>query len=283
MVLKVRKKMKKRIAMIFLLIALVLGSTACTAEASDTADTLRVGMDLRFYPFTGTDDQGNPAGVEVDIAKALGQYLGREVDIVNTEFSMLIPALQTGDIEIVIGSMSITEEREETVDFSTPYLYDKIVALVNKDFAEAKGITDDMPVDEFFSFEDTRFIGINGSIAVSIPESYGYEVEAVTADAVAEREIATGNSDVLVGAYTLYGMHDTNKETTMIYKNPIELSQTGMAVKEGNTELLAQVNDFLAQMETSGLNDQLRADWDQAIGEKLFDEAMTLDYYLLRD
>jgi polar amino acid transport system substrate-binding protein len=283
MVLKVRKKMKKRIAMIFLLIALVLGSTACTAEASDTADTLRVGMDLRFYPFTGTDDQGNPAGVEVDIAKALGQYLGREVDIVNTEFSMLIPALQTGDIEIVIGSMSITEEREETVDFSTPYLYDKIVALVNKDFAEAKGITDDMPVDEFFSFEDTRFIGINGSIAVSIPEYYGYEVEAVTADAVAEREIATGNSDVLVGAYTLYGMHDTNKETTMIYKNPIELSQTGMAVKEGNTELLAQVNDFLAQMETSGLNDQLRADWDQAIGEKLFDEAMTLDYYLLRD
>ena len=274
--------MKRSILILVLLLVIMIGMSAC-GQAQAEADILRVGMDLRFYPFTGTDAEGNPAGVEVDIAKALGEYLNRQVEIVNTEFSMLIPALQTGDIDIIIGSMSITEEREKTVDFSNPYLYDKIVALVNHDFAENHGITDDTPVEEFFSYTDTCFIGINGSIAVSIPQSYGYEVEAVTSDAVAEREIATGNADVLVGAYTLYGMHDTNRETTMIYKNPIELSMTGMAVKEGNQELLDQVNHFLAQMEESGLNDQLRADWDQAIGDKLFDDSLTLDYYLQRD
>ncbi|WKY42935.1 transporter substrate-binding domain-containing protein [Eubacteriaceae bacterium ES2] len=272
--------MKKRLVVISVILVIVLSLSGCGKQEQDV---LRVGMDLRFYPFTGADESGNPVGIEVDIANALGEYLGEEVEIVNTEFSMLIPALQNDEIDIIIGSMSITDEREETVDFSNPYLYGKIVALVNKDFAQSHQITDETPVDTFFSYPDTRFIGINGSIAVSIPQSYGYEVKSVTADAVAEREVVTGMSDVLVGSYTLYGMNDTNKDSTVMYKNPIELSETGMAVKSGNTELLEKVNAFIDQMESSGLNAQLKTDWDQAIRDKLFDDTMSLDYYLYKN
>lgn len=267
--------MSKKFILVLAVFLLVM--TGCSKEKSEF---LRVGMDLRFYPFTGTDSNGNPSGIEVDIAKALGKYLGKEVEIVNTEFSMLIPALQRDEIDLIIGSMSITEEREKTVDFSNPYLYDKIVALVNKEFADSHNITSETSVKDFFSIKDTNFIGINGSIAVSIPQSYGYEVKSVTSDAVAEREVVTGSSDVLVGAYTLYGMNAKNKDTTVIYKNPIEFSSTGMAVKDGNIELLGKINEFIAKMESSGLNNQLRKDWDQAIKEKFYDDSMTLDYYL---
>ena len=270
----------KKIFLKGIMIILLLSIMACSKEKTET---LRVGMDLRFYPFTGTDQNGDPSGIEVDLAKALGKYLGREVEIINTEFSMLIPALQSEGIDIIIGSMSITEDREKTVDFSNPYFYDKIVAFVNKDFADTHNVTDEMPVKEFFSIKDTNFIGINGSIAVSVPQSYGYKVKSVTSDAVAEREVVTGSSDVLVGAYTLYGMNATNKDTTIMYKNPIEFSSTGMAVKEGNTELLKKVNEFITTMESSGLNDQLRKDWDQAVKEKLYNDSMTLDYYLSLD
>lgn len=256
---------------------LVLFLTGC---AKDTDETLKVGMDLRFYPFTGMDQKGNPSGVEVDIAKALGKYLDKRIEIINTEFSMLIPALQSGEIDIIIGSMSITEAREKTVDFSKPYLYDKIVAMINKNFAEEHGISDAMPVDELFSLPETRFIGITGSIAVTIPQSYGYNVKSVTSDAVAEREIATGSADMLVGAYVLYGMHHTNPDTTIMYTRAIESASTGMAVKEGNIQLLEKVNMFIAQMESSGLNNQLRKDWDAEIGKKLFNDDLTLDYYL---
>lgn len=269
--------MKKIIIVAMMLVVLLTGC----GKAED--DVLKVGMDLRFFPFTGMDVEGNPSGVEVDIARALGEYLDKEVEIVNTEFQMLIPGLQSGEIDIIIGSMSINDEREKTVDFSNPYLYDKIVAMVNKDYAEVNNITEETTVEEFFSNPDMSFIGITGSIAVSIPQAYGFEVEAVTTDAAAEREVATGGADALVGAYMLYGMHATNPDTTVMYKTAIESSMTGMAVKEGNTELLEQVNAFIAQMETSGLNDQLREDWDEEIGKKLFDDSMTLDYYLYND
>lgn len=266
----------KKIVYLLILISILL-----LAGCSDKSENfLKVGMDLRFFPFTGMDEKGDPSGVEIDIARALGEYLGQDVKIINTEFSMLIPALQREEIDIIIGSMSISEEREKTVDFSDPYLFEKIVALVNREYAEAHGVDDSMSIDEFFSNENMNFIGITGSVAVSIPQSYGYEVKSVTSDAVAEREIATGGADALIGAYTLYGMHDTNKKTTLIYKNPIEFSETAMAVKEGNRELLGKVNQFIAQMESSGLNDKLRTAWDGEIGKKLFDTSMTLDYYL---
>lgn len=268
--------MKKNI-ILFLLVSIFLVGCSANAESNST---LRVGMDLRFYPFTGLAEDGSSYGVEVDIAKELAKYLEREVEIVNTEFPMLIPALQSGEIDIVLGSMSITEERSKTVDFSEPYFYDKIVALVNKKFADTNNISDEMNPHDLFAISDAKYIGITGSIAVTIPQSYGFEVVEVTGDAVAEREVALGNADILVGAYTLYGMHDTNKSTTIMYKNAVEASSIGVAVKKGNSELLARVNEFIEQMESSGLNDQLRNKWNQEIGKKLFDESITLDYYL---
>ena len=268
----------KKLILFFLTILLLIFTVGC--GKTENPATLRVGMDLKYYPFTGTDESGNPAGVEVDIAKALGDYIGREVTIVNTEFAMLIPALQSGDIDVVIGSMSISDEREKAVDFSKPYMYNKIVAILNKAFAEQKGITDATPIDEFFSIEETKFVGLTGSIAVSIPQSYGHEVTGVTTSAAAEREVTSGSADALVGSYMLYGMHATNPKTTVMYKNAIEVSGIGMAVKEGNIKLLDELNSFIDNMDSLGVNDELRKTWDVEIGKKLFDDTMTLDYYL---
>lgn len=273
--------MIKKLKFISIMLILILVISGCGNDKSD--DVLKVGMDLKFYPFTGMNDNGEPSGVEVDIANELGKYIGKKVKIVNTEFSMLIPALQSGDIDIIIGSMLITDEREKTVNFTNPYLYNKIISILNKNYAINNGITDETSIETFFSIKDAKFIGIPGSIAVSIPQSYGYDITTVTTQAAAEREIANGTADILVGSYTLFGMHATNPNTTVIYKNPIESSGTGMAVREGNNELLKSANEFISQMESSGFNDRLRTSWDTAIGQKLNDENITLDYYLSED
>src|SRR5258708_3860611 len=79
---------------------------------------LIVGMELAYPPFEMTDAQNRPTGVSADLAKALGAFLGKEVEIQNLPFDGLIPALKTGRINLIISSMTTTPERPPPMDFS---------------------------------------------------------------------------------------------------------------------------------------------------------------------
>lgn len=278
--------MKKILAMLLVGIMMAAALTACSGKtetnvSENSTDVLRVGIDLKYYPFMYLDDNGNPTGFEVDISNAFGEYLGKKVEIVNTDFSMLIPALDTGDVDIVISDMSSNEERKQKVDFSDPYRYGRTLALVNKDFAEEHGITGDMSEEEFFGIEGTRYIGLAGTISVSVPQRYGKEVTEVTEIASGIMEVTKGTSDVLIGANTIRGDHAANPDTTIIYEGISDYTESCFAVKKGNEELLAKANDFIASMyEDGGFYDQAGTKYDQAIGEYLKDDSLGLDYII---
>ncbi|MGI6006534.1 MAG: transporter substrate-binding domain-containing protein [Ruminococcus sp.] len=258
------------------------GPSSASAEEQKTGEEpLKVAMDLKFPPFTGTDENGDPEGLEVDIAYALGEYLGRDIEIVNTDFSMLITALETGEADVVISDMTVKEERKEKVDFSEPYLYGRTLALVNKEFAQKNGITDEMTPEEFFSIDGERVVGLAGTISVSVPQSYGVEVEEVTEVASALMEINQNKADVLVGANTILGDHAANADTTVVYGGIKEYSQSAMAVKKGNTQLLEQLNAFIETMyENGGFYTEAGDKYDAAIGEYLQDENKGLEYVI---
>lgn len=117
----------KRIMIIGLLL---LVFTGCTTPKPDA---LVVGMELAYPPFETKDNEGNPTGVSVELAKAFGEYLGRDVIIENINWTGLIPALQTDKVDMVISSMTITEVRKESVDFSDGYAKAYLAFLVNKE------------------------------------------------------------------------------------------------------------------------------------------------------
>ncbi len=243
-------------------------------------ESLKVAMDLKFPPFTYMDDDGNPAGLEAEIAQAFGEYLGRKVEIINTDFSMLITALETGEADIVINDMTIKEERKEKVDFSTPYLYGRTLALLNKDWAAENNITEDTTPEELFS-KGARVVGLAGTISVSVPQSYGVQVNEMTEIASALMEINNGTADILVGANTIIGDHTAYPDTTQIYWGIPDVSESAMAVKKGNTELLEKANAFIATMyEADGLYSKLAPKYDKAIGEYLQDENLGLNYII---
>lgn len=73
-------------------------------------------MELAYPPFETTDENGDPAGISVEMAYALGEYLDRPVRIENMAWSGLIPALTTGKIDIILSSMTITEERAMAIN-----------------------------------------------------------------------------------------------------------------------------------------------------------------------
>lgn len=264
---------------LLLVSTLFLGIFLLAACGRSDEDVLRVGMDLRYPPFE-TIENDEPVGISVDVAKAFGEYIGREVEIVNTQFGSLIPALNSGEIDIVIASMSITEERAQVVDFSDPYFYFKIISLVNKEYADANGITEDTTTEELLALDDARYVGIASQVSASIPQSLGKEVSEAVDLNTAVQEIAQGTGDILLmSSFPVTNGHRANPDTTVVVWDPFQSSPIGMAVAQGNDELLEQANAFIAEMnEPGGLYETLAAKWDDEITALL--ERYGLEFFI---
>ncbi len=256
--------------------------TLCgSSEETAQDNVLRVGMDLTFPPYSYINDNGDAEGLEPIISEAFAAYLGMEVEIVNTAFSMLIPALETGDIDIIIADMSATEERMEKIDFSECYRYTHTLGLVNKDYALANSITDDMPEEEFFAISGTKFIGKSGTKGVYYPQSYGIEVTEVTEIGTGLMEVSSGMSHVLIASNEIHGFQAADPENTIVYGGILEMNGSSFGVRKGDTEMLEKANEFIATMyEEGGLYDQIRDEFDIIVGEALQNPELGLDYII---
>ncbi len=255
----------------FGLILLMIVPMLAMASGSEESDVLRVGMDLRYPPFETRDGDGNPEGISVDVATAFGEFLGRPVEIVDTNFASLIPALNAGEIDVIIASMSRTPERAEAINFSETYFYFKIISLVNGEFAEEHGITEDSPKEALTDLDETRFTGITGQVSASIPQSLGFDVEVATNLETAVLNVVQGSSDVLLmSAFPVTRGHLANPDDTIVLWDPFVSSPIAMGIRQDNPELLERANEFVASMsEPGGAYDQLSERWDETVQERL--------------
>ncbi|MBP8292269.1 MAG: amino acid ABC transporter substrate-binding protein [Caldilineaceae bacterium] len=131
--------MKKQVAIYGLLMAALLALSACTAvlpaatsggEAPaatgklgeiQAAGKLVVGTSADYPPYESIDADGNFVGFDMDLARAIGEQLGVEVEFQDMPFDTLIASVQEGKIDAIIAAMQATAERDEQVDFSIPY------------------------------------------------------------------------------------------------------------------------------------------------------------------
>lgn len=249
-------------------------------KLNGNTDPIKVGMDLRYPPFETVDTNNVPEGISVDIANAFGEYLGRPTEIVNTGFGALIPALQSGGIDIVIASMSITEERKQSVDFTDPYLYFKIITLVNREFCLANSLTADTTIEELLAINGAKYAGIASQVSATIPAGYGKTVTEYTELPLAIEAVAEGDADIfLMSASPVVNGFKANRSKTMIVWDPWVSSPIGMAVNKGNTELLASANAFIDTFnDVDGVYSQLKANWDAVILSQL--ERFGMDFYI---
>lgn len=130
--------------------------TPATSQPDSAKETLKVGMECAYAPFNWTqqDDsngavqiQGENAyanGYDVQIAKKVAESLGKELVVVKTAWDGLIPAVDTGVIDVVMAGMSPTEDRKVSVDFSDNYYKSDLVMVVKKDgsYANATALSD---------------------------------------------------------------------------------------------------------------------------------------------
>lgn len=93
----------------------------CCWSAASAAERLRIATEGNYPPFSFTDEQGQLAGFDVDIARELCHRLKKECEIVAVPWDELLPGLAAGRYDVIVASMSKTPERERQAEFTDPY------------------------------------------------------------------------------------------------------------------------------------------------------------------
>lgn len=124
-------------------VALCLGVLAGGASAQDWSK-IRIATEGAYPPWNATDSSGELVGFEVDLAKELCQRMDAECEIVAQDWEGIIPALQAGKYDAIMAGMSITDERQQVIDFTQSYWTTPAYFAVLKDSELAEA---DLPQD----------------------------------------------------------------------------------------------------------------------------------------
>lgn len=248
--------MKKSLLFLTALAAAAAIMTGCSGKESSSEaggdsqeqEVLTVAMELAYPPFETKDKQGNPSGVSVDFMKDFGEYIGKEIRIENISFDGLIPSLQTGKADMVMSSMTITEERKETVDFSEPYANALLAVLTNKD-SQITSVDD-------LNQEGKKVAVKTGSTGYLYAQEHlkNAEIIALQDESACVMEVSQGKADGFIyDQLTIYRNWQNNLDTTNAVFIPFQdVEPWGISVKKGNTELLDQLNEFIETYREDG-------------------------------
>jgi len=116
--------MKKFISFVLSIVMLLSMATVVLADGIDgpkQKPILTVGVYAEFFPFEYYEDE-ELKGFDIELMNRIGEKIGYEIKFVNMPFDKLIPAVNNGEIECAISAITVTEEREKVVDFTTPYI-----------------------------------------------------------------------------------------------------------------------------------------------------------------
>lgn len=254
----------------FLLTGCSSGFTATGQSGAEDADgrsPLVVAMELAYPPFETKDLDGQPEGVSPDFMRAFADAYGYDLVIENTAFDGLIPMLQTGKADAIMSSMTITDERGQSVDFTDPYASAQLAILAGSDSGVA-GVDDLNQPGRVVAVKT----GSTGDIYATknLPEA---QIVRLADESAAVTEVIQGKADgFLYDQLTIYRNQQRNPETTKAVFIPFQDPEFwGIAVAKGNDTLREQLNEFIASYSAEGGFDQI-TDRHLAEEKKAFDE-----------
>ncbi len=237
---------------LFSLSSLAIFCCCLTGCSPKTHSRLIVGMELSYPPFEMIDTHGQPTGVSVDLAEALGKSLGQEVQIMNTDFAGLIPSLQTHKIDLIISSMTATTERAKAIAFSDPYLKTGLCLLVGKT-SPIQSIADaDQPGRTV-----VVKLGTTGHVyaADHIKKA---KLLVVDKEDAAVLEVVQGKANAFIyDQISTYENWRRNQESTRPILKPFQEESWAVGLRQDDTELRDKVNHFLKDYKEQGGFDRL--------------------------
>jgi polar amino acid transport system substrate-binding protein len=220
---------------------------ACNAHGTTENPQLIVGMELSYPPFEMMSPEGIPDGVSVGIAEALGEYLNRKVVIDNVPFIGLIPSLQSGKIDLIISSMTVTDNRKKSIAFSEPYLTTGLCLLVSQK-------SDLLNIEQ--ANQPSRKIAVKAGTSAELYAAEHLKLATIVIldkEASAVLEVVQGKVDAFIyDQFSVYTNWQRNLSTTRALLIPFKKEYWAIGLQLGNEVLLNQVNAFLVDFRQKG-------------------------------
>ena len=243
-------------------------STATTDKLQEIKDKgkLVMGTSADYPPYEWhliKDGKDEIIGFDIDIAQAIADELGVELEVKDMAFDGLIPALSTGKIDMIIAGMNATEERKQSVDFTDVYYTQTDIVVIRKEDA-----------DKFTSEDSLKTAALPTPIATD-HETYlletfpDAEIQSVPKWNTAIMSLTTGKVDAVMMVDTVAKQFIAQNDDLMVANFDINSTPNAaaIAVAKNGGDFLETVNNIVNEMKESGkieelyqLNDQIVTD-----------------------
>ncbi|BHH85152.1 transporter substrate-binding domain-containing protein [Desulforhopalus sp. 52FAK] len=253
-----------------LLLAVVLAVVTFSSNSAFAVDSLaaiqkrgvlRVGMEPGYMPFELTNKKGDIIGFDVDMAKRMAKAMGVELELVSTAWDGIIPALLTDKFDVIMSGMTLTQERNLTVNFASPYILIGQSILLKKELADS--------VKSYKDLNDAKFtvaskLGTTGEQAtkrmIGNAKYISYETEQEGV-----MELVNGKIDAFIYDLPFNSIAVGQKGAGKIVHldEPFTKEPLAWAIKRGDVDFLNWLNNFMAQVKYDGVYDKIYKKWFQ--------------------
>jgi polar amino acid transport system substrate-binding protein len=250
---------KTRLTSLFAVLLLALtalvvvgcGGGGGTTSGEGGGEKLSVGSDIPYPPFE-QGKSGHYTGFDIELMEAIGKKIGREPEFHDTSFETIFRDVAQGKFDAVISAATIKPEREKVVDFSNPYYLSEQALLVKegspfKELKELEGKT--VGVQQGTTGQELAKEEIGGAEIRPYPEG----PDAITA-------LKAGTVDGVVIDAPVAENAEQAGGVEIAEKIPTE-EEYGIAVAQGNTELLEEINKGLEEVEKDGTYTKIFKKW----------------------
>jgi polar amino acid transport system substrate-binding protein len=249
----------------FLFLFLFTVTASFTANSQDILnkilenDEIRIGMSGDQPPFSMTATDGSLFGLDVDMAKGLADNIGVKAKLIKMNFNELIPALQNGEIDLVISGVTMTLERNKKVAFIGPYLISGNTILTkNSDYINAQSVEEidktGVKISVMQGTTSEEFINATISNA-SIYKS--------TTNKLALKMLEEGKVDIFVAGYPTIAVAllDKKADGFSTIDEPFDYEPIGIAITPSDPLLINLTTNYLNALERTGILDMLKVKW----------------------
>lgn len=221
---------------------------------------LVVGSDTTYPPMEFIDDQTREiVGFDVDMMNEIARRINAEVEFVTfPNFDAIFAALANGDFDLVVSSVTVTEERREIIDFSDPYLSIGQVISVQAD-NDTIAIAEDLTNGSLVGVQG----GTTGEEAARDAGVSEANIRRYDTIDLAFQDLANGAIDAVVADGPPSAQYTAQlRDEVKVAGEPFTTEEYAIAIQKGDTELTEAINGALAQMKEDGTLEQLMEKWN---------------------